>query len=285
MAEKLNKVHQEIVDYYDITTKDYLRAWTDIDSSAFHFGFYDENANNHKDALVNTNKVFAELAGIKAGDKVLDAGCGIGGSSFWLAKNLDARPTGITLSQGHVDHCNNRSKVLGLSDKTNFVVGDYINSPFEDESFDVIWSCETLCYIAEKEEFYKESYRLLKPGGRVIIADGILTEKVNTPDEKKIMDDWNKGWAMQGLYTKAKHEEAAKAAGISEFVVMDYTHKTFVSLRNLYRKSKNWLGFFKFLTFLGFRSEIQLKNQEASIRQFEGLEKKLWFYGVMIGKK
>lgn len=285
MKKDLNQVHQSIVDYYDNTNKDYLRAWTDEDSSAFHFGFYDENATKHRDALKNTNRVLAKLVDIKAGEKVLDAGCGIGGSSFWLAQNIGAHPTGITLSGKQVEICKARAKVLGVEDKTNFVQGDFCNSPFEDGSFDVIWSCETLSYIKEKDEFYKECHRLLKPGGRIVIAEGILLKRDLNSSEQKIIDDWNEGWAMQGLDTEEEHKKHANAAGFNVFKLEDYTSKTFVSLRNLYKKSKNWYGFFKLLTALRIRSKIQLSNQVASIRQFEALEQKLWFYGVITGEK
>ena len=79
---------KDVIEYYDRTRFDYRVAWDDSDHPAVHFGFYDEAASNHKDALMNTNRVLADRVGVQAGERLLDAGCGRGGSCFWLAENF-----------------------------------------------------------------------------------------------------------------------------------------------------------------------------------------------------
>ena len=75
--------------------------------------------------------------------KVLDVGCGVGGSSRHIARRYGSEVTGITLSFLQCEHANLRSVKDGLSDQTHFLVADALNLPFEDNSFDLVWSLES----------------------------------------------------------------------------------------------------------------------------------------------
>ena len=77
----------------------------------------------------------------------------------------------------------------GTGDKTNFEIMNYSATNFPGNSFDVIWGCESICYADSKELFIKEAYRLLKPGGRLVVADGFVTDFKNNDD---IVVDMNK---------------------------------------------------------------------------------------------
>ncbi|MCB0554849.1 MAG: methyltransferase domain-containing protein, partial [Phaeodactylibacter sp.] len=87
---------RELIDYYDQTRFDYHIAWVGRENQAVHFGFYDHQAGQHAEALSNTNRVLADLAGIQPGQRVLDAGCGKGGSCLWLARHRQASVVGIS---------------------------------------------------------------------------------------------------------------------------------------------------------------------------------------------
>lgn len=85
--------------HYDDCYRDYLVAWCNRDNLALHYGYWDQaTPYNQHQALLNKNQILYEKAGIKATDKVLDAGCGIGGSTIWMAKNHGNTVTGITIS-------------------------------------------------------------------------------------------------------------------------------------------------------------------------------------------
>ena len=92
-----------ITDYYDHTWIDYRVLWLNRDNLAIHFGLYDETTHGHADALRNHNRVLADRIGLQPGERVLDAGCGVGGSAFWLAQRRAAEVVGITLPRSQVE--------------------------------------------------------------------------------------------------------------------------------------------------------------------------------------
>ncbi len=276
---------KDIIEYYDHTRYDYRTAWDDSDNPAVHFGFYDEHADKHKDALQNTNKTLAEFANIQKGEKVLDAGCGRGGSCFWLVKNIGAMPVGITPVQSQIDDCINKAIELKLADQCIFVNADYCQMPFEGESFDVVWACESLCHAEDKSLFYKEAYRVLKPGGRVIIAEYIRSDRPLGESNEQLLAEWLHNWAIPDIDTKEEHNNYATSVGFKDFKVIDYSSKVRVSLRNLYKKSKQFKHISKAWTYFTKRSKLQHKNLIGSIRQFEALEEGLWIYSLMLGVK
>ncbi|HNM26892.1 MAG TPA: hypothetical protein PKL15_15730, partial [Saprospiraceae bacterium] len=78
-------MHPDVQTYYALTGFDYRIIWAGGRNLAVHFGYYDEHANRHQDALDNLNRALADYAGIRPGERVLDAGCGRGSAVFWLA--------------------------------------------------------------------------------------------------------------------------------------------------------------------------------------------------------
>lgn len=102
---------------------------------------------------------------------ILDVGCGIGGTSRYLAKNFGdkANVTGITLSPNQVERATALAKDRAI-DNVNFQVMDALNMDFPDNTFDVVWACESGEHMPDKKRYVEEMVRVLKPGGRIVIA-------------------------------------------------------------------------------------------------------------------
>ncbi|MGB0390509.1 MAG: SAM-dependent methyltransferase [Salibacteraceae bacterium] len=93
----INKNH--IIEYYDKSKVAYQDIWHLDTAMALHYGFWEKGVTNLKQALIKENEVVVTLAKITPKDKVLDAGCGVGGSSFYLAQNIGCSVHGISLSK------------------------------------------------------------------------------------------------------------------------------------------------------------------------------------------
>ncbi len=276
---------KSIVSYYDNTRLDYRFMWFRKNNRSVHFGYYDDNVQTHGDALMNLNRVMARKAGIKNGDKILDAGCGQGGSAIWMAENFDVEVTGITLVPHQVKIAEKEAEKINLNSRVKFYEEDYTKTRFKDESFSVIWACESLCHAQNKAEFYKEAHRLLKPGGRLIIAEYIRKERPLSNDNEKLLQDWLGGWSIKDIDTVSEHRQNAVESGFHDFKIEDITQFTRPSLNHLYSMASRLWNFGTVLKRIGLRNKINHGNHFGSIRQYEALERNLWFYGLLSAKK
>ena len=77
---QLTNYHKNIVDYYTESENAYKDSWDLNNSLAIHYGYWDDKVKSFRQSLLRMNEVMMEAAEIKTKDKVLDAGCGIGGS-------------------------------------------------------------------------------------------------------------------------------------------------------------------------------------------------------------
>ncbi len=156
---------------YDAWTQDKLleRLW----GEHIHLGYYSQNIKNHdfrkaKVQLVHELVRWSGLDTLPKGSRVLDIGCGIGGSSRILAKYYGFNVTGITISPAQVKRANELTP-YGLN--CNFQVMDALNLKFEDGSFDAVWSVEAGAHMNDKSKFADEMLRTLRPGGYLALAD------------------------------------------------------------------------------------------------------------------
>ena len=165
---------EEVAEYYNTTQNHYLRWWNLSKQLSLHYGILDRNARTFSESLVNTNRIMMEIAGITQSDRVLDAGCGVGGAAIFINTMKNAEVTGISLSEKQIEFAKEQVTKYHPGANVRFEVMDFTNTSFPDNSFDVVWACESVCQ-ADKQAFIKECYRLLRKGGRLIMADFFLT--------------------------------------------------------------------------------------------------------------
>jgi cyclopropane fatty-acyl-phospholipid synthase-like methyltransferase len=211
----------QVSSYYDLNTLFYRVFWYTRKSLGIHFGYYDPDIKTHDDAILRVNKTLAEIAKIKAGEKVLDAGCGVGGSSIWLAKNLDARPTGITISETQINKAYHYAQMNAVLDKTKFIKRSFAETEFPDNSFDVVWAIESICHAESKSKVMNELFRVLKPGGRLIISDWFQSKNELNSDEKELLNEFIHGFAVPSIETPGSFKDILTKAGFKNIKQID----------------------------------------------------------------
>ena len=103
--------------------------------------------------------------------KVLDSGCGLGGSARYLALEHGCEVTGVDLTQEYVEAATALAGRVGLADQVTFRQGSALDLPFADNNFDAVWTEHVQMNIEDKHAFYRESLRVLKPGGVLMFHD------------------------------------------------------------------------------------------------------------------
>jgi ubiquinone/menaquinone biosynthesis C-methylase UbiE len=113
----------------------------------------------------------ARRAALTPGLKVLDVGCGLGGSARYLAGEHGCRVTGIDLTKEYVDVANALAELVGMKDLVTFRQASALDLPFADGSFDAVWTEHVQMNIADKRAFYSQIARVLIPYGRLLFHD------------------------------------------------------------------------------------------------------------------
>lgn len=280
-----NVTLDNIRSYYTESADDYRTMWLNPRNLAMHFGFQENNAISHSASLLNANRIIADIAQIGAEDRVLDAGCGLAGSSLWLARERQARVIGIALGADQVDAARREARRRKLSNKAQFLVADFTVLPFQAGSFDAVWAQESLCHADDKAAFLAEAARVLAPNGRLVVADFMLKSTRHGAADRKLLEEWFAGWNLPGLWTAGQHANGAGVAGLSDICIVDVTHRTLPSHRRLYQLTQRTRPFFELLRLIGFRNHIQTANFVAAVRQYQALKNDCWFYGILSARR
>ncbi len=235
-----------IASYYKKSAWMYKYVWYSSKSLGLHYGFWEDNTKNHDEALINQYKQIIDKARIKAGMKVLDAGCGVGGGSIYIAEHTGANVTGVTITKEQVLEAQMNAKRLDVDELVQFMYMDYAKTIFPNEYFDVVFAVESACYSYPKKLFLDEAYRVLKKGGTLIINDGYSCRKPKNYNESQILKHFCEGWKLRELIEVRDMTGAIETAGFRVITIEDKT----LSVRASLVRMAKILRYFKPIIFL-----------------------------------
>lgn len=276
---------REIIEYYDQCHSDYRRLWKLDRNLAIHYGFYDKRHKTHDDAVINMNRVLAKTAKITSKDNVLDAGCGIGGSSIWIAKNIGAKVTGLNIHGAQLKIANNLAREYNVNHLVKFVKGNFMHTRFPNKRFDVIWGLESVCYAENKKDFLMEAKRLLKNKGRIVVADGFLKKENLNSKEKEEMEKWLAGWAVPNLASLTEFRTCLDELGFKNIRFRDVTENVLPSSVRMHKASILAHPASKIFESIGLRTKIQTGNTASAFYQYVTIKKGLWGYGIFYAER
>jgi len=276
---------KKIVEYYDQCEVDYKYNWHLDDCFALHIGYWDDTINSLPEALLKQNEIMKKKGQITAGDMVLDAGCGIGGSSIYLAKNCGCKVMGITLSKKQADSAVVLSKKHNIDHLIKFQVMDFSKTAFADETFDVIWALESSCYANSKQTFIKEAYRLLKKKGKLILADGFESKQCFSILERRLLNNWINRWAVDSLESIENFKFFLHDAGFVNIEFENISKNVIPSSKRLFFRSLLAFPIAKISELNGIRNKIQNDNIIGAIFQYLSLKFNLANYGIFYAEK
>ena len=226
MSQQLN-LEKQIAKFYDNSSE----LWEQIWGEHMHHGYYGKNGNdkvNRRQAQINLIEELLVFAQITNPQNILDVGCGIGGSTLYLAEKFNCDATGITLSPVQVSRATERAREANLSEKVQFLRANALEMPFEDNTFDLVWTLESGEHMPDKTKFLAECYRVLKPEGKLIMATWCHRSTNSlagelTDDEKRHLERIYQVYCLPYVISIPEYEEIVSNCGFRDIKVDDWS--------------------------------------------------------------
>lgn len=224
----------QIQQFYDASSG----LWEQVWGEHMHHGYYGPTGKEQKErrqAQIDLIEEMLNWAGVSdlgttpgRCPQILDVGCGIGGSSLYLAQKFNAEATGITLSPVQAKRATQRAQEAGLGTQVQFQVADALEMPFADNSFDLVWSMESGEHMPDKEKFLQECYRVLKPGGTFLMATWChrpITPATGelTADEKRHLEEIYRVYCLPYVISLPEYEAIARSLPLQNIRTADWS--------------------------------------------------------------
>ena len=164
----------------------------------------------------------AELVGFTGTERVLDVGSGLGGPSRYLGWHYGCQVSGVDLTGEFVRIAETLTQLTGLVGRVDYRQGSALDLPFEDMSFDVVWSQNVAMNIADRDRLYAEMRRVLKPHGRLAIQD----VAAGPGGEPYYPTPWAKDKSISFLFAPEVTREKLERAGFRVAVWHDPTRES-----------------------------------------------------------
>nr|UHM22837.1 gamma-tocopherol methyl transferase [Oryza barthii]UHM22875.1 gamma-tocopherol methyl transferase [Oryza glaberrima]UHM22876.1 gamma-tocopherol methyl transferase [Oryza barthii] len=231
-------------------------VWESIWGEHMHHGFYDAgeaaSMSDHRRAQIRMIEESLAFAAVpddteKKPKSVVDVGCGIGGSSRYLANKYGAQCYGITLSPVQAKRGNALAAEQGLSDKVSFQVGDALEQPFPDGQFDLVWSMESGEHMPDKRQFVSELARVAAPGARIIIVTWCHrnlepSEESLKPDELNLLKRICDAYYLPDWCSPSDYVKIAESLSLEDIRTADWSENVAPFWPAVIKSALTWKG-------------------------------------------
>ena len=279
-----NFTSTDIENYYDQTEVHYKMFWKLEEAAGLHYGIWDASTHSIGDAILNTNRYLVNIGKINKGHNVLDAGCGIGGSSIFLAKNIGCKVHGITLSKKQSETAKSLAEKNNVSNLAEFSQANYLETGFNDNSFDIVWAIESFGSASDKSLFFKEMKRILKPGGRILFAD-MFKPMTYDISRNKTMQIMLNGWAISDILSIEELNSLSDKFDFEVTQIKDATKLIKKSVNVIYYASILGLFGTKIYNFFKEASYFSRIHYTTGFAQKRAYKKGDWKYYLVVCEK
>jgi cyclopropane fatty-acyl-phospholipid synthase-like methyltransferase len=270
-----------IREYYAATNeRSYLAHWS-RDALSYHMGLSDENTATLDEAHRNANRYIARRLEVRAGMRVLDAGCGVGGTAIQVAIEHDAYVTGVTIDPAQVAFADRFAHDRGVADRTTFLDADYLATGLAAASFDAVCHVESLCHASDPAAAIAHARELLRPQGRWGCLDCFPLD-ADAPCVRAAAD----GFVLSNWKTLHDTVALAEAAGLDAIEIEDLTARALRSATQLRAvASRSLLALRLGVVSQHGDDQVFEKHLRAAIAMSEGLESGAIEYAYVGGRR
>jgi len=227
---------QVIIEYYKTLGS---RLWYGfILKGIKHFGYYPvgkENISIKEAQKLMMAKVYEKLA-LKNNPYLLDAGCGEGETAFYLADKYKIRISGIDILDFNIEKANRKKEKRDLKN-VDFKIMDYSTLDFGNDTFDGVYTIETLVHAIDYRRVLKEFWRVLKPGGKIVLCEYTMKASSEIPPKlQKIEKIIIEGSGMHSLpnFIHGNFSKILEEAGFINISIDEITKRVIPMLEKFY---------------------------------------------------
>ncbi len=268
--------------YYDTCYQDYANYYS---RDHLHYGFWYDSTKDFNESLINTIKEVINHLNIQAGDRVLDAGCGIGGSCRYIVEKFKVETYGITFSKELHEEANKELEKFKYKKLLKILLKDYTDTGFGNDFFNKIYALESFCHALDKQKFTQEAYRILKPNGALVVADFFKTEKKLNKRDEHVFQEWLNGWYLPDILTINEYTDFLKNNGFHNIQYHDMTNLIKKSSKIIYDNAQILLIDHITTNNQNNLTTPNVKNIMSCCLQKECIEKNIWKYVLFSATK
>lgn len=195
-----------VAEHYDELDPFYREIW----GEHVHHGLWRTGRETPEQAVEALIAHLAETVAPNPGQHICDVGCGYGAAAEWLARNHGVQVTGVTLSAEQLRHAEQRKAKAPLLE---FLRQDWLENTFDDGAFDHVIAIESSEHMPDKQRFFDEAYRTLRPGGRLAIYAWLARGGARPWEERFLLEPICREGRLPGMGTEAEYRDWAEQAG------------------------------------------------------------------------
>ena len=197
---------------------------------------YWKDARTYPDACVAMVELLGTRAGLQPGDGVLDVGVGFAEQDFVLLDRFKvSHITGIDITPVHVDKGRERVAKRGLEKKIDIRLGSATAMEFPDASFEKVLALECAFHFDTRDQFMREAFRVLKPGGTIAVAD-MLPNPGKKPGLTTVFGRKYGHIPEANYYDREEYSRRLSAAGFGDVLVESIREDVFPGMANYSRQ-------------------------------------------------